>query len=48
MRVRRIAPGHLHTPLGGAGDQTGDLLVTSQSTQPPELLSSQMFVCFVG
>ena len=36
VRVRRLAQGHLHTQLGGAGDRTGDLPVTSRPALPPE------------
>ena len=38
VRVRRLAQGHLDTQLGGAGDQTSNLLVTSQPALHPELL----------
>ena len=37
VRMRRLAQGHLHTQLGGAGDQTGKLQVTTQPALPPEL-----------
>ena len=37
VRVRRLAHGHLETQLGGAGDRTSNLLVTSsQPALPPE------------
>ena len=39
VRVRCVAQGHLDTMLGGAGDQTSNLPVTSQPALPPELLS---------
>ena len=35
VRGRRLAQGHLD-PLGGAGDRTRDLQVTSQPALPPE------------
>ena len=35
VRVRRLAPGHLDTPLGGAGDRTSNIAVTSQPAVPP-------------
>ena len=38
VRVRYLAHGHLDTQLGGAGDQTSNLAVTSQPAVPPELL----------
>ena len=38
VRVRRHTQRHLHTQLGGAGDRTSNLLVTSQPALPPELL----------
>ena len=38
VRVRRLAQGHLDPQLGGAGDLTSNLPVTSQPTLPPELL----------
>ena len=34
-RVRRLAQGHLDAPLGGAGDRTSDLPVTSRRAPPP-------------
>ena len=34
--VRGFAQGHLDTQLGGAGDRTSDLPVTSQPALPPE------------
>ena len=37
VRVRRLALGHLETPLGGAGDPTSNLQVTSRPALPPEL-----------
>ena len=36
VRVRRLAQGHLDTRLGGAGDRTSNLPVTSQPAPPPE------------
>ena len=36
--MRRLAQGHLHTQLGGAGDRTSNLPVTSQPALTPELL----------
>jgi hypothetical protein len=36
VRVRCLAQGHLDTQLGGAGDQTSNLLVTSQPALPPD------------
>ena len=36
VRVRRLAQGHLHTQLGGAGDRTSNLPVTSQPAPPRE------------
>ena len=41
VRVRRLAQGHLNTQLGGAGDRTSDLLVTSQRALPPEPQAAQ-------
>ena len=38
VRVRRLAHGHLDIQLGGAGDRTGNLAVTSQHALPLELL----------
>ena len=38
VRVRRLAQGHFHTELGGAGDPTSDLQVTSQPAPPPRML----------
>ena len=35
-RVRHLAQAHLNTQLGGAGDQTSNLPVTSQPALPPE------------
>ena len=40
VMVRRLTQGHLHTQLGGAGDRTSNLPVTSQPALPPELLSN--------
>ena len=37
VRMRRLAQGHLHTQLGGAGDQTSNLPVSSHPALPPEL-----------
>ena len=39
LRVRHLAKGQGHhdTQLGGAGDRTGDLAVTSPPALPPEL-----------
>ena len=37
VSVRHHAQGHLDTPLGGAGDRTSNITVTSQPTLPPEL-----------
>ena len=34
VRVRRLAQGHLNTPLGEAGDRTSNLRVTSQPALP--------------
>ena len=34
--MRRLAQAHLDTQLGGAGDRTSNLPVTSQPTLPPE------------
>ena len=43
--VRRLSPGHLHTPLaGGAGHRTGTLPVISQHALPPELLPAAIFL----
>ena len=36
VRVRCLAHGHLDTQLGGAGNLTGNLPVTSQLTLPPK------------
>ena len=36
VRVRRLAQGHLDTRLGGAGNRTMNLPVTSQPALPPE------------
>ena len=36
IRVRRLAQGHPDTLLGGAGDRTSNLLVTSPPALPPE------------
>ena len=36
VRARRLAQGHLETQLGGDGDRTSNLPVTSQPTLPPE------------
>ena len=36
VRVSCPAQGHLDAQLGGAGDRTGDLLVTSRPAPPPE------------
>ena len=41
VRVRCLAQGHLDTQLGGAGDRTNNLQVTSQPALPPELLLPQ-------
>ena len=38
VRVRRLAQGHLGNELGGAGDQTSNLPVSSQPALPPEPL----------
>ena len=38
IRVRRLAQGHHETRLGGAGDRTSNLVVTSQPALPPELM----------
>ena len=46
LRVRCLARGHLNTRLGGAGDRTSILPVTSQPGLPPELPLS--FVVAVG
>ena len=35
--MRRLAQGHHDTQLGGAGDRTSNLAVTSQPALPPEL-----------
>ena len=35
VRVRRLAQGHLDTPLGGAGDRTSELQVTIRPALPP-------------
>ena len=42
VRVRRLAQGHLVTQLGGAGDQTSNLPVTSQPALPPEPQADRM------
>ena len=34
--MRRLAQGHLAARLGGAGDRTSDLPVTSRPALPPE------------
>ena len=44
VRVRRLAQGHLDTPLGGAGDQTSNLPGTSQYAAPGD--TYQMTVPF--
>ena len=36
VRVRRLTQGHRNTQLGGAGDRTSNLPVTSQPALPPE------------
>ena len=36
VRVRRLAQGHLDTQLGGAGNWTSNLQVTSRPAVPPE------------
>ena len=38
--MRRLAQGHLDTLLGGAGDRTGNLTVTSQLTLTEFLTSN--------
>ena len=42
VRGRRLAQGHLNTQLGGAGDRTSDLPVTSQPALPPVQLPSHL------
>ena len=39
---RCLPQGHCNTQLGGAGDRTSNLAVTSQPTLPPELI--QLYV----
>ena len=39
VRVRRLAQGLLDVQLGGAGDRTSKLLVTSQPSRPAKLLA---------
>ena len=46
--MRHLAQGHLDTQIGGAGDQTSNLPVTSQPALPPELLSpttTMLYTC---
>ena len=43
-RVRRLAQGHLHTPLGGVGVRTSDLPVTIQPVSHPLCLSPRRAV----
>ena len=38
VRVRCLSQGYLNTRLGGSGDRTSNLLVTSQPTLPPALV----------
>ena len=38
IRVRRLAQGHHHTLLGGAGDRTSNLAVASEPALPTELM----------
>ena len=44
VRVSCLAQGHLETRLGGAGDRTSDLLVTSRHALPPEQSRPQVLL----
>ena len=44
----RLAQGRLDTQLGGAGDRTSNLPVTSQPALPPELLPPDLLYIIIN